>query len=1033
MYRENKINGVWHLIASLSLLTLLIGCAETLPLNNGSALEFDQNRYLTADPYRGGRLYDKWWAEKGQFTSPIGSNPIWQEIPKDTAGNPLNTHGNDGGQWRCKECHGWDYKGVNGAYGNSTSSHYTGIIGLNNGNASFDAEHVFGMITNGEVSLNGKSLPHVFYEQSSKLDEQDVYDLTKFVIEIARIDNINPSFGESAQGKAVYTRQTNTGLTCESAGCHKNNKSSIVGVAQDNPQEFLHKVRYGNPGTFMPSGLNNQDAVNLWAYVNDGAQDVTIPESDFSSDLYNRLDESAVVKGGLLYDKWWKVASTATEPGASENHSLWPSSNTQISGSGTWRCKECHGWDYRGKDGAYKEGKHYTGFAGIIDIADTNMNMLTADNVYSYLKTSSFHGFDNGFFTDTEYYNLTKFIMTIRAEAANNQASFNFIDDTTGLAKNANQTTGKTLFDGNVAQCAACHGADGKTIDFGDGDSNTLPNVYVHDIASENPWEFIHKVRYGQPASAMSGLYDKSDNTVNTLQAAVDILAYSQTTLVPNIKRAGLLYDKWWKVDGVLSSNEPATRNRTWVSSDGTSNSELISNSSTWRCKQCHGWDYDGENGAYGDITSKNYSGIRGFYSLTTVTKSKNEIINTITNGISQSSTTLLDHDFGKYLSAQDIELLADFITNGAAGIPTQKTAYTDALNNGNSSTGKSIYESDSPGHCINCHGDDGTLIPTVDIGAIAKSNPQEFIHKSRYGHPASTMLPSSSGFTGLTLNESSHVLAYSKTLGASTEVPTYENASMVRGGRLYDKWWKEMQVTDSNVTAPTGINPIWDQTRGTTPTDLTKTWRCKSCHAWNYKGYVAGSGDDLIEKIEARRQIYTEQQTRTNIFNWIKFGAGSSIGHNYGEVSTENSTPLTDREVWDLTKFLLGGGLLDTAIFINEGTLKNGVVEGADIVNGKGLYTGSVDNDINCVSCHGADGMTSPPTSSGGSGDPLDIFAIAAAMDDPWEFLHKTRFGQPGSTMPALLGTNSLTDQDAIDVLGYAQDEFNNRQTTQQ
>jgi len=36
---------------------------------------------------------------------------------------------------------------------------------------------------------------------------------------------------------------------------------------------------------------------------------------------------------------------------------LWAtqSSNTR-SGKDTWRCKECHGWDYMGVDGAYGSG-----------------------------------------------------------------------------------------------------------------------------------------------------------------------------------------------------------------------------------------------------------------------------------------------------------------------------------------------------------------------------------------------------------------------------------------------------------------------------------------------------------------------------------------------------------------------------------------------------------------------------------------------------------------------------------------------------
>ncbi|MEE8413265.1 MAG: hypothetical protein V3R96_01820, partial [Dehalococcoidales bacterium] len=81
-----------------------------------------------------------------------------------------------------------------------------------------------------------------------------------------------------------------------------------------------------------------------------------------------KADVSSIVAGGLLYDKWWKVDSGATEP--TQDNPLWASqsSNTR-SGSTTWRCKECHGWDYKGIDGAYSSGSHKTGFPGVYDAA----------------------------------------------------------------------------------------------------------------------------------------------------------------------------------------------------------------------------------------------------------------------------------------------------------------------------------------------------------------------------------------------------------------------------------------------------------------------------------------------------------------------------------------------------------------------------------------------------------------------------------------------------------------------------------------
>ena len=73
--------------------------------------------------------------------------------------------------------------------------------------------------------------------------------------------------------------------------------------------------------------------------------------------------EASLMRGGLLYDKWYKVVG---ERAPGEKHPLYPADGKYASkNSSNWRCKECHGWDYRGKDGAYAEGKHYTGIKGI--------------------------------------------------------------------------------------------------------------------------------------------------------------------------------------------------------------------------------------------------------------------------------------------------------------------------------------------------------------------------------------------------------------------------------------------------------------------------------------------------------------------------------------------------------------------------------------------------------------------------------------------------------------------------------------------
>src|SRR3990172_4994333 len=76
---------------------------------------------------------------------------------------------------------------------------------------------------------------------------------------------------------------------------------------------------------------------------------------------------ATVALGGKLYDNWMKTAGVATPAG---NSPIWATQTTNKRiGADTWRCKECHGWDYKGKDGAYGGGSHRTGIAGILNTA----------------------------------------------------------------------------------------------------------------------------------------------------------------------------------------------------------------------------------------------------------------------------------------------------------------------------------------------------------------------------------------------------------------------------------------------------------------------------------------------------------------------------------------------------------------------------------------------------------------------------------------------------------------------------------------
>ncbi|MES9937760.1 MAG: hypothetical protein ABW153_15045, partial [Sedimenticola sp.] len=73
-------------------------------------------------------------------------------------------------------------------------------------------------------------------------------------------------------------------------------------------------------------------------------------------------EDSSIARGGLLYDKWFKVIGA---PKPDDNHPAWPASNTKKKGNATHRCKSCHGWDLMGKDGAYASGSYKTGIKGL--------------------------------------------------------------------------------------------------------------------------------------------------------------------------------------------------------------------------------------------------------------------------------------------------------------------------------------------------------------------------------------------------------------------------------------------------------------------------------------------------------------------------------------------------------------------------------------------------------------------------------------------------------------------------------------------
>jgi hypothetical protein len=250
------------------------------------------------------------------------------------------------------------------------------------------------------------------------------------------------------------------------------------------------------------------------------------------------------------------------------------------------------------------------------------------------------------------------------------------------------------------------------------------------------------------------------------------------------------------------------------------------------------------------------------------------------------------------------------------------------------------------------------------------------------------------------------------------------EGISLDRGGRLFDNWLQEMQSSNPAVQAPSMENPLWLQRDPAIPNvqSVSDSWRCVTCHQWNYRGIDLlksdPDADNLLARLAIRRASLPDEAAFADyLYNWIK--SGGSMRHNYGSVASGLPDPLGDSEIKDLVLFLQQG-VIDTSTYIFN---IDGTPVVADLQRGKQIYQGQVLTEVNCESCHGPSGESIP---TGGT-NAVDIFALA--NNNPWRFLHKMRFSNTGTPMPSLIGIPGNDITHAIDVLGYAQQSFSARQ----
>ena len=215
--------------------------------------------------------------------------------------------------------------------------------------------------------------------------------------------------------------------------------------------------------------------------------------------IHDANDVWAIARGGRLYDNWMEEL-LRDKP--RQNHPAYPKQGKKR-GYPTWRCKECHGWDYKGNEGVYKLGDHATGIKGVFGVRGGNREKIRRQIM------DPAHGFSEAQIPHAAQELLAIFL------------SKGQIDMDTYIDRKTRKARGDIKRGGRSYQtvCVTCHGAEGREINF---KSKRFPE-YVGTVCTKNPWEALHKIRFGQPGVGMVALANQK------VQFTVNILAYCQT------------------------------------------------------------------------------------------------------------------------------------------------------------------------------------------------------------------------------------------------------------------------------------------------------------------------------------------------------------------------------------------------------------------------------------------------------------------------------------------------------------------------
>ena len=394
-----------------------------------------------------------------------------------------------------------------------------------------------------------------------------------------------------------------------------------------------------------------------------------------SAGLAAAAEEDSIVRGGRLYDNW---SSETKERPPNEPHPALGAKRGGVSAADSWRCRECHGSDYKGNHGM-------VGIRGRQGTAPAAILAVLKDATHRY----------EGLMRERDLADIASFVSTGQ------------IDMQAAIESGRRLKTGVISSEKTYGTiCASCHGLDGRRL-------RTLQPL--GDVARRRPYEALHVLFNGHPGGEMPALRALGAD------AAARILVFLQTlptvNLAVSIAHGGRLYDDWQVEEGVRQQSlpHPAYPPTAYFANDAPL---------TWRCKSCHGWDYQGNQGSY--ASGRNATGIRGIRAMAGADPAR--VVAILRNPV---------HQYGAVLKERDLLDLANFVSAGQVDMD----ALIDRQNRrarGDAAKGGAYYRT----ICAVCHGTDGLFISTlpISLGRAARTSPWESLHRILNGHPDEKM-----------------------------------------------------------------------------------------------------------------------------------------------------------------------------------------------------------------------------------------------------------------------------------------------------